>query len=172
MGIQPVEEWYRKQAGPYARQTRRAATSLAEQVARLTIPEPNTGCWLWLGGVGPLGYGTFGMRKRMFLAHRVSYELHRGFIPEGMVLDHLCKQRSCVNPDHLRVVTRGVNSTENSTSICAQLKAREVCHNCGSEFRYRKTARGVHRHCYVCMLRRNRIYDRKRGWRRGKDAGR
>ena len=68
------------------------------------------GCWLWTKAVRPDGYGVFGAAPgRIVYAHRFSYELHRGPIPAGMVLDHLCRVRSCVNPAHLEAVTDRVN---------------------------------------------------------------
>lgn len=78
------------------------------------IPEPNTGCWLWLGYLSPAkrgggGYGAFWLNGKFKKAHMVSYELFRGQIPDGLELDHLCRVRSCVNPDHLEAVTRSEN---------------------------------------------------------------
>jgi hypothetical protein len=78
------------------------------------VPEPNTGCWLWLKGVQTSGYGQVALERkkhpRLRVAHRVSYELLRGPIPGGLTLDHLCRVRSCVNPDHLEPVTNRVNA--------------------------------------------------------------
>jgi hypothetical protein len=62
-------------------------------------------CWPWLANKLPKGYGTIRIDKRRCYAHRVSYELHRGPIPEGMQIDHLCRNPGCVNPAHLEVVT-------------------------------------------------------------------
>lgn len=84
------------------------------------IPEPNTGCWLWLGAVvnrsNPDTHGQFwiGTRKggKMHLAHRVSYELHVGAIPEGMNVNHQCDTPQCVNPDHVRIGTQAENVRE------------------------------------------------------------
>ena len=59
------------------------------------------GCWLWQGYINAFGYGV----NRRGLAHRVYYQSARGPIPRGMELDHLCRVRSCVNPDHLEAVT-------------------------------------------------------------------
>lgn len=66
-------------------------------------------CWLWMAYVTPTGYGQFGLSGRVCRAHRVSYELAFGGIPEGLVVDHMCHVKSCVNPDHLRAVTTKQN---------------------------------------------------------------
>ena len=66
-------------------------------------------CWLWTGGQSA-GYGRFGFKGRPNLgAHRFAYELLVGPIPPGLDLDHLCRVRNCVNPDHLEPVTRREN---------------------------------------------------------------
>lgn len=65
---------------------------------------PN-GCWIWTGYVGSTGYGNFRYRGKRIPAHRVAYELVIGPIPEGLSLDHLCRNRACVNPYHLEPVT-------------------------------------------------------------------
>lgn len=69
------------------------------------------GCWRWTGYLLPNGYGLIGRRqiKGSRLAHRWFYELLIGPIPEGLQLDHLCRNRSCVNPAHLEPVTHKVN---------------------------------------------------------------
>lgn len=61
-------------------------------------------CWLWKGGLIS-GYGTFKWNGERLRSHRLSYELFSGPIPEGLVIDHLCRKRNCVNPDHLEPVT-------------------------------------------------------------------
>jgi hypothetical protein len=66
------------------------------------IPEPNSGCWLWTGVITDTGYGDIRFsRTKRERAHRLSYRLFKGEIPEGMTLDHMCGVRCCVNPDHL-----------------------------------------------------------------------
>ena len=72
-------------------------------------PEPNTGCWLWSGCDNGEGYGTVYSGGKNHKAHRVSYELHNGKIPDGLQIDHLCRVRCCVNPDHLEAVTQKTN---------------------------------------------------------------
>lgn len=74
--------------------------------------DTNGGCWLWKGAAQPLGYGQIKVDGRMSLAHRVSWELHRGPIPEGICVLHRCDIPACVNPDHLFLGTRGDNNQD------------------------------------------------------------
>lgn len=67
------------------------------------------GCWVWVGAVTPHGYGAFWVGGQMRPAHRFSYEQMVAEIPEGLHLDHLCRNRACVNPWHLDPVTCQVN---------------------------------------------------------------
>jgi len=85
------------------------AMDAAERIAIFCSPEPFSGCWLWMAGIARNGYGYLSFRGTRWLAHRISYEAHVGVIPEGLDLDHLCRNRSCVNPVHLEPVTRKVN---------------------------------------------------------------
>lgn len=80
------------------------------RLERLSARCPVTGCWFWLSELGGGGYGRLTVNGVRRSAHRLSYELIRGPIPEGLTLDHLCRQRSCINPDHLEVVTSRENS--------------------------------------------------------------
>jgi hypothetical protein len=74
------------------------------------IPEPNSGCWLWTGTMLWTGYGQVMINKKGKLAHRVAYELFVGAIPQGLTIDHLCRTRICVNPEHLQAVSQRVNT--------------------------------------------------------------
>jgi hypothetical protein len=73
--------------------------------SRIVKGVPN-GCWLWTGPKASNGYG----RIAHIWAHRFAYELSVGPIPAGLVIDHLCRNRSCVNPDHLEPVTYRENN--------------------------------------------------------------
>jgi len=66
-------------------------------------------CWPWRGAIDSGGYGDFRVDGRTEEAHRLAYEYIKGDIPEGLVIDHLCRNRSCVNPFHMEAVTDGVN---------------------------------------------------------------
>ena len=78
--------------------------SLLDRLLDKVQPEPNSGCWLWVGGVNESGYGVIGLGTReqgTDKAHRVSWRLHRGEIPPGMNVCHRCDVPACINPDHL-----------------------------------------------------------------------
>lgn len=89
-----------------------------------------TGCWLWRGTIGTAGYGIicrynrFGVRCDT--AHRFYYEQHREAIPADMQIDHLCKNKGCVNPNHMEVVTRTVNMRRRDFCKLDMDKAREI----------------------------------------------
>lgn len=95
-----------------ARRIPTRAETVARLLARVTL-EPNTGCWLWLGHVNAAGYGGFESRiVNETLAHRASYALLVGPIPQGLALLHSCDQPSCVNPAHLRPGPQAENMAE------------------------------------------------------------
>lgn len=118
-------------------------------------PVPESGCWLWVGYVASgTGYGQtnrplwYPGKTANALAHRVVWTQAKGSIPDGMVLDHICRVRSCVNPDHLRVVTTRENVLYNSHSIPALSIARGHC-KCGAEYKRSKRQR----YCQACNTR-------------------
>jgi hypothetical protein len=100
------------------------AVSLAtrEKFLDRYIPEPNTGCWLWIGACTKEGYGRFYSRGSMQPAHRISYEMFVGSIPAGLHLDHLCRVHCCVNPDHLEPVTCRENLMRGETIVAANAR--------------------------------------------------
>lgn len=87
---------------------------------------PSIGCWNWTASLNAKGYGQFFCKRRgkskSFRAHRLAYQLSVGDIPEGMSIDHMCHNKSCARPSHLRVTTNKENhenlsgANRNSTS--------------------------------------------------------
>ena len=92
------------------------------------IPEPNSGCWIWLGAMVPGGYGWFWDGKKHRRVHRYSYEHYRGSIPVGLTIDHLCRVRCCVNPWHLESVTHRENVLRGNT-VAAENAKKTHCRN-------------------------------------------
>lgn len=74
------------------------------------------GCWEWTASKNPGGYGHFTVNGKTRNAHRAVYELLVGLVPFGLTLDHLCRNRACVNPDHLEPVTQLINTRRGRAS--------------------------------------------------------
>lgn len=72
------------------------------------------GCWAWKGVFTANGYGRMSYRNKGYLAHRASWIIHFGHIPDGMEIDHTCFTRECANPSHLRMVTHKQNQENRS----------------------------------------------------------
>lgn len=95
--------WYRHGDPLYARESH----NLEERLYALI--DASGDCWEWTGTIRPDGYGQLRAYGKMQRAHRVVWEWLAGPIPEGLTLDHLCRNRACVNPDHLEPVSVGLN---------------------------------------------------------------
>lgn len=109
----------------------------------------DNGCWEWTGTRNYLGYGHFWNGSRVVGAHRWSYEYHTAPIPDGLEIDHLCRNRACVNPEHLESVTRAEN---NRRAAAAQTHCKW-----GHEYTPENTAyRAGYRKCRTCRRARGK----------------
>ncbi len=88
------------------------------RLEKMIFPEPNTGCWLWAGAASS-DYAQFNVKGVQAVVHRVVYTWKVGRIAPGMTLDHLCRNKMCVNPDHLEEVSMGENLRRAGNSISA-----------------------------------------------------
>ena len=75
--------------------------NISERLEKYSCPEPNTGCWRWDGVTVKGGYGRISVEGKFRPAHRVSYELKYGKIPDGLMACHKCDTPACINPDHI-----------------------------------------------------------------------
>jgi hypothetical protein len=114
------------------------------------VEKSDEGCWLWLASVTGGGYGRFKHSGRMHVAHRVVYEQMVGPIPAGLTLDHLCRNRRCVRPDHLEPVTMRENVLRGNTITAANSKKTHCVrghHLSGEALLIRRDGR---RRCQIC----------------------
>lgn len=85
-------------------------TTLPDRLFAKVAPAGPLECWIWTASLNTGGYGQIYYAGRPQRAHRLTYELFRAEIPEGLQIDHLCRVRACVNPWHLEPVTNAVNT--------------------------------------------------------------
>ena len=120
------------------------------------IPEPNTGCWIWLAQTDKHGYGRFFIDGAKTTAQRASWLIYRGTIPDGLEIDHKCKLRCCVNPDHLQPLSKPANLAQRAFA------KKDSCPKghpySGDNLSITKNGNGkVARRCRICTRERNRV---------------
>lgn len=124
-------------------------------------------CWAWTGALNSRGYGCFAIKGKSQLSHRVAYSMLVGPIPDGMEVDHLCRNKRCCNPAHLEAVTRLVNQRRSEPA-----SKTHCIHGhplAGDNLRVVQKKDGIRRICRVCVIdtsRRN-LDKQNRGLRQG-----
>lgn len=135
----------------------------SERFAKNYIPVTESGCWLWLGSLTKAGYGQLKTHAG-YSAHRFSYAYYRGDIPPGCEIDHLCRVRCCVNPEHLEAVTTKTNVLR-GIGITARNARKTACWR-GHPFTIENvliTKSPPGRSCKTCetIKRRTRAYEKE-----------
>lgn len=137
--------------------------------SKVNVPSKNS-CWKWNGSVTPQGYGSFWNGVKKESAHRYAYKIAKGQ-PGELWIDHICMNKICVNPDHLRAVTPLISSLENSLSPSAVNAKKSHCKH-GHEFTKSNTRIKVrngraHRDCKLCeKASKRRARERQRASKR------
>lgn len=132
---------------------------VTKRIERMTKVDDH-GCWIWQGAPTNAGYGAMTIAQGRKPAHRVSYETYVGPIPDGLVIDHLCRVRMCVNPAHLEAVTQRENVMRSPIAIGALNAAKTHCPQ-GHEYTpenttvFRKLPNTTGRRCKTCIKRRD-----------------
>ncbi len=122
------------------------------------VIDPVTGCWVWARGRSSKGYGYATVGGKSMAVHRLSWRTVVGPIPDGYWVDHICRNRPCCNPNHLRLVTPKQNALENNSGHGAVNAAKTHCVN-GHEFTPENTIikprstkkENMRRCCYECQ---------------------
>jgi len=140
------------------------AKKLQSYIEDRSVAEPNSGCWLWLLSDGSHGYPQGSMPsvtgERVSLAHRMSYLAYKGKIPDDYEVDHLCRNRCCVNPNHLEATTKHANRARAyGIKAAKDHVAIDGCSICGSDYHVQKSGQKV---CKKCHNRRNREYVKRK----------
>ncbi|MFJ2000282.1 HNH endonuclease signature motif containing protein [Streptomyces chartreusis] len=138
-----------------------------EQISRLfwrKIQKAAGGCWEWQAAKSRNGYGVLVLSRRSLYSHRVSYEIHKGQIPAGLHIDHLCQNKSCCNPDHLEAVTSRENTMRSPIAPAALNAVKTHCPH-GHEYTPENTVvikGGRGRSCRTCRRWHERRTEAKR----------
>ena len=113
------------------------------------------GCWEWTGTHTAKGYGVFAFADDNYLAHRITFEVYNGKLAAGMEPDHTCRNRRCVNPDHLEAVTYAENQRR-AAPFSASIGPRTLCHRGHDLTGENRVKNGKNWACEICLKARRR----------------
>lgn len=100
---------------------------LVSKEGTIPVHRPELGpCWPWTGTIATTGYGTFRLHGRNVATHRLSFQILKGQIPKELVIDHLCRNRVCVNPNHMELVTNAENIKRGNIFRCKERELAEA----------------------------------------------
>jgi hypothetical protein len=119
---------------------------MASEELFLSHVEKTESCWLWTASKHYKGYGLLNRQGKVLKAHRFSYELYKGKIPAGLQVDHLCRVRNCVNPEHLELVDNRENVIRGATVLNKKAPYPVGVNKVGNKFRAQKKIKGLSTH--------------------------
>jgi hypothetical protein len=131
---------------------------------RTTITD---GCWIWQGGKTAAGYAMMYILGGRQYAHRWAYQMFVGPIPDNCEIDHVCRNRGCVRPDHLQAVSHRVNCSPERSSVGWNTRAKTHCpkghaYNEENTYQYFGKDNLYHRFCRICHYTASMKYAEKR----------
>jgi hypothetical protein len=128
---------------------------------RRYVQNANTGCWLWQGYLNKDGYGKFSLSGRVYKAHQAAMVLFGRDVPQGAEIDHKCRVRHCVNPDHLEAVTHRENVRRGDIGKWQRVKTHcKSGHPLSGKNLY--VGSDGFRYCRTCRMRWAREYNRRK----------
>lgn len=147
-----------------------ARTTVESRVARLSKVDETSGCWVWGGSKDKDGYGKVRVKfpngRVAYLAHRMTFMHFVGDIPDGKEVDHICKNTSCINPAHLRLLTHRENVEAGDYKTHHRNAVKTHCihgHALTAEnIRIQRHKNTVMRHCKLCAKDRSKKYNAER----------
>jgi hypothetical protein len=150
LGIEILPRTNRKDSFRKTRKSMHQKSTIENFLSRV---EKTPTCWLWTGHRNKVGYGTVGWAGKIYMVHRVSYQHFKGPIPSGLTLDHLCRIKNCVNPDHLEPCSAAENARRGNCNSAVNSRKTHCIR--GHEFNDDNTYRYVYgrrvmRNCRKC----------------------